>query len=37
VHQKYDPIRNDMMRLFKEQTIEDLALDIKAQEQIIAL
>jgi hypothetical protein len=25
------------MRLFKEQTIEDLALDIKAQEQIIAL
>lgn len=37
VHQQYDPIRNDMMRLFKEQTIEDLALDIKAQEQIIAL
>jgi hypothetical protein len=26
-----------MIRLFKEQTIEDLAHDIKAQDQVIAL
>jgi Rrf2 family protein len=37
VHEQYDPIRNEMIRLFKEQTIEDLALDIKAQDRIIAL
>lgn len=37
VHFKYEPIRNEMIRLFKEQTIEDLALDIKAQDQVIAL
>jgi len=37
VHTQYDPIRNEMIRLFKEQTIEDLAHDIKAQDQVIAL
>jgi Rrf2 family transcriptional regulator, iron-sulfur cluster assembly transcription factor len=37
VHEKYGSIRNDTIRLFTEQTIEDLALDIKAQDRVIAL
>jgi Rrf2 family transcriptional regulator, iron-sulfur cluster assembly transcription factor len=37
VHTQYEPIRNEMVRLFREQTIEDLAHDIKAQDQVIAL
>ena len=37
VHEKYEPIRNDVIKLFKEQTIDDLAHDIKAMNQVIAL
>jgi Rrf2 family protein len=37
VHQKYEPIRNEVIKLFKEQTIDDLAHDIKTRDQVIAL
>jgi Rrf2 family protein len=37
VHQKYVPIREEIIKLFKEQTIEDLANDIKIMDQVIAL
>ncbi|NTW45150.1 MAG: Rrf2 family transcriptional regulator [Anaerolineaceae bacterium] len=37
VHNKYEPIRNEVIRLFKEQTIDDLAKDIHAMNQVIAL
>lgn len=37
VHEQFVPIRREMIRLFKEQTIEDLAHDLKSQQQIIAL
>jgi Rrf2 family iron-sulfur cluster assembly transcriptional regulator len=37
VHVKYEPIRNEVIKLFKEQTIDDLARDIKSMDQVIAL
>jgi Rrf2 family transcriptional regulator, iron-sulfur cluster assembly transcription factor len=37
VHGKYEPIRNEVIKLFKEQTIDDLARDIKSMDQVIAL
>jgi Rrf2 family protein len=37
VHDRYAPIRNEVIRLFKEQTIGDLAEDINARNEIIAL
>jgi len=37
VHQKYEPIRNEIIKLFKEQNIDDLAKDIKSMNEIIAL
>jgi len=37
LHHQYEPIRKQMTRLFREQTIDDLARDIKARDQIVAL
>jgi Rrf2 family protein len=37
VHKKYEPIREEIMKLFKEQVIGNLAYDIKSQHQIISL
>jgi Rrf2 family protein len=37
VHIQYEPIRNAVIRLFREQTINDLANDIKMQDRVIAL
>jgi Rrf2 family iron-sulfur cluster assembly transcriptional regulator len=37
VHSQYEPIRSEMIRLFKEQTINDLAQDIKLHDRLIAL
>jgi Rrf2 family transcriptional regulator, iron-sulfur cluster assembly transcription factor len=37
VHEKYEPIREEVIKLFKEQTIDDLARDIKTRDHIIAL
>jgi len=37
VHDKYDAIRHDIIRLFQEQTVDDLARDIRIMDQVIAL
>jgi Rrf2 family protein len=37
IHQKYEPIRNEVIRLFMEQTIDDLAKDVILMDQVIAL
>lgn len=37
VHNKYEPIRNEIMKLFQQQDIGDLANNIKTQNQIFAL
>jgi Rrf2 family protein len=37
VHQKYEPIRSEVIKLFREQTIDDLAKDINSMNQVIAL
>jgi Rrf2 family transcriptional regulator, iron-sulfur cluster assembly transcription factor len=37
VHQNFEPIRTEMKRLFKEQTIQDLARGIIEQNQSVAL
>jgi len=37
LHMAYEPIRNQVIKLFREQTIDDLAHDIKTTDRIIAL
>lgn len=37
MHKKYEGIRKDLTRMFKEQTLGNLADDLKAQDKIIAL
>jgi Rrf2 family protein len=37
VHERYEPIRKEVIRLFKEQTIGELAYDIKKRDRIISL
>jgi hypothetical protein len=37
VHGKYEPIRSEVIKLFREQTIDDLARDIKSLDYVIAL
>jgi Rrf2 family protein len=37
VHHRYEPIRKEIIRLFKEQSLGDLISDMNMQEQIIAL
>jgi len=37
MHDKYDSIRKDMIKMFKEQTLGNLTRDMKLQKKIIAL
>ena len=37
VHNQYEPIRAEIMKLFQEQTINDLANDIRLHDRVIAL
>jgi Rrf2 family iron-sulfur cluster assembly transcriptional regulator len=37
VHKKYEPIRNEIIKLFQQQDIRDLANDIKTQDRIFSL
>lgn len=37
VHERYEPIRSEVIRLFKELSIGDLATDIRTRDRIIAL